>query len=410
LIEETRALSSMKRVYGLDEAADQAGVPADYLRLLVDNGIIAQGDADGFTDGDVRRTASVRTLTDAGVTVEALAAAMSRGAVDLDFLDSAVYERFATVSRETFQEVSSRTGTPVETLMALREVMGSPPPSKSDRVRVNELQVVPFLLAAMTAGIDLGSTERLLRVMGESLRRVVETEAVWYYDGVMAPHIAQGRANPDIEDEQSLALARGLDESMIAIYHAQQAQTWMGNLVRGVGQQLEDAGLHQRVETPPAICFLDITGYTRLTQERGDAAAAELAESLARLVQRTSVQQGGRPIKWLGDGVMFYFTAAGPSVVAALDMVNGVTEAGLPPAHVGIHCGPVHFQQGDYYGQTVNVASRIAEFARPGEVLVSQDIVDATGTQPGVFFNSIGPVELKGVSVAVTLHIATKPA
>src|SRR5207344_2778587 len=90
----------------------------------------------------------------------------------------------------------------------------------------------------------------------------------------------------------------------------------------------------------------------RLTQERGDAAAADLATTLARLVERTSVRHGGRPVKWLGDGVMFFFPSPGPGVVAALDMVAGVAEAGLPPAHVGLHAGPVIFQEGDYYGQT----------------------------------------------------------
>ena len=61
------------------------------------------------------------------------------------------------------------------------------------------------------------------------------------------------------------------------------------------------------------MCFLDITGYTRLTQERGDGAAAELAEGLRRLVQRTSIKHGGRPVKWLGDGVMFWFPHPGPA-------------------------------------------------------------------------------------------------
>ena len=111
-------------------------------------------------------------------------------------------------------------------------------------------------------------------------------------------------------------------------------------------------------------------------------------------------------MKWLGDGVMFFFKDPGPGVVAALEMVTGVAEAGLPPAHVGLHAGPVIFQEGDYYGQTVNVASRIADYARPGEVLVSQEVVDAaSGT--AVTFREIGPVELKGVGGAMRLHAAS---
>jgi class 3 adenylate cyclase len=172
---------------------------------------------------------------------------------------------------------------------------------------------------------------------------------------------------------------------------------------------LTDAGMLTIVPRPPAICFLDITGYTRLTHERGDEAAADLAAGLGRLVNRTALERGGRPVKWLGDGVMIYFRDPGPAVMAALDMVEGVTSAGLPPAHVGLHAGPVLFQEGDYFGQTVNLASRIAEYARPGEVLVTQEIVDASA-DPGATFTEIGPVELKGISGVIRLHAAHRPA
>ena len=157
------------------------------------------------------------------------------------------------------------------------------------------------------------------------------------------------------------------------------------------------------------MCFLDITGYTRLTQERGDAAAADLAAKLARLVQRTSVRHGGRPVKWLGDGVMLHFPNPGHGVVAALEMVAAVAEAGLPPAHVGLHAGPVIFQEGDYFGQTVNLASRIAEYARPGEVIVSRAVVDASAATP-VTFDEVATVELKGVSGAIDLYAASRRA
>jgi adenylate cyclase len=167
--------------------------------------------------------------------------------------------------------------------------------------------------------------------------------------------------------------------------------------------------LHAQTAKHPAICFLDVTGYTHLTQERGDAAAANLAEDLARLVQRTSVQHGGRPIKWLGDGVMFFFDDPGAGVVAAIEMVSGVAASGLPPAHVGVHSGEVVFQQGDYYGQTVNLAARIADFARPNEVLVSYEVVEASVNAP-VEFAEIGPVELKGVAGAVRLYSARRKA
>jgi adenylate cyclase len=119
------------------------------------------------------------------------------------------------------------------------------------------------------------------------------------------------------------------------------------------------------------------------------------------------LEHGGEPVKWLGDGVMFYFRDPGQGVLSALDMVRGMGEHELPPAHVGVHAGPVIFQEGDYYGRTVNIAARIAEYARPGEVLVSREVVDAAeGTS--VAFTPIGPIELKGVSGALDLHRAAR--
>jgi class 3 adenylate cyclase len=106
---------------------------------------------------------------------------------------------------------------------------------------------------------------------------------------------------------------------------------------------------------------------------------------------------------------MLHFREPGRGVVAALEMVEGVSEAGLLPAHVGLHAGPVLLQEADYFGRTVNAAARIADYARPGEVVVSQEVVDASEDAP-VAFTEIGPVELKGISGPLRLHTANRMA
>jgi adenylate cyclase len=193
----------------------------------------------------------------------------------------------------------------------------------------------------------------------------------------------------------------------MAIYHAQQMHVWSTNIVDGIAAALEDAGLHVRRERDPAMGFLDLSGFTRLTQERGDAEAAALAERLNRIVQRIAVAHGGRAVKWLGDGVMFHFPDPAEGVVAAIEMVDVLREEGLPRAHVGLHAGPVVLQEGDFYGQTVNLAARIGEFARAGEVLVSRPVVDAASDR-SVTFEAIGPIELKGVAGTVDLYVARR--
>ena len=69
------------------------------------------------------------------------------------------------------------------------------------------------------------------------------------------------------------------------------------------------------------MCFLDLVGYTRLTEEHGDQAAAELAGRLAVLVGRSAREHGGVPVKWLGDGVMVWFREPAGAVLAALQLV-----------------------------------------------------------------------------------------
>jgi adenylate cyclase len=390
------------------EAADRAGVSVEELSQLVELGILTPGAGNRFTPGHLRRAGLAMSLTEAGIPLDGLGAAIRGGQVSLDFLDAPAFERFSALSGVTFAQMAERTGVPVQLLMFIREAAGSAAPLPDDRIRDEELPYVEMMEAEVRAGFRPSAIQQLIRAQGDGMRRMAETESAMWQSEVIGPAVRAGKRPDEIlgldfGDRMSLLTER----AVVSMYHLQQTRAWTASIIEGLETMLAAAGLHSRLEHPPAMCFLDITGYTRLTQEHGDAAAAQLAEQLGRLVQRTSIKYGGRPVKWLGDGVMFYFPNPGPAVVGALEMVEGVAEAGLPPAHVGLHAGPVIFQEGDYYGQTVNVASRIAEYARPGEVLVSQEVVDASaGTE--VAFREIGPVELKGVGGAVRLHAASR--
>ena len=389
--------------YSREDAAERAGVESPFLARLVDLGILAPHQPDRFSPADVRRVLLANSLERAGIPLEGVGAAIHRGSLSLDFLDAASYERFAALATESFREVSDRTGIPVELLMVLREAIGMAQPSPDDRLREDEMAIVPFIELQVAEGFRPAAIERLLRVQGDSTRRITEQEAAWWNSEVIEPAIAAGKGTEGIADPELADRISPLAEQAVrTMYRAQQARAWTANIIEGFETLMEKAGIRSRLDRLPAICFLDITGFTRLTQERGDDAAADLATTVARLVQRSSVQHGGKPIKWLGDGVMFYFGDPGPGVRAALQMVDGLAAAGLPPAHVGLHAGPVLFQEGDYFGQTVNLSARIADYARQGEVLVTQAVVDASQDK-GIAFADIGPVELKGVSGTVHL-------
>jgi adenylate cyclase len=396
--------------YSRAEAANRAGVDQAYVDRLIELGIIAPDASDQLTQGDVRRIQMTQTLEKAGISLTGVAAGIQDGSLSLAFMDAPAYDRFATLSNETFAGLSERTGLPLDLLMLIREATGAGAPDPDDRVREDELAVVPVIEAGLAIGFRPVSLARRLRVLGDAMRRVAETEADAFRSDLTEPMFAAGASATELNSTtaETLRLDQTMDEAVLAIWHAQQVRAWTADLITILEKSLADAGLLTPLRRPPAICFLDITGYTRLTRERGDAAAGDLAEELGTLVRRTAVEHGGRPVKWLGDGVMVYFPDPASAALAALDMVDGVVSSGLPPAHVGLHAGPVLSQGGDYFGETVNLAARIAEYARPGEVLVTQEVVDVSA-EAGVTFSQIGPVELKGISSVVALYAAHRP-
>ena len=392
------------------EVARRAGVDPGYVDRLVELGILRPDAGDAFSQGDARRARWVRGLERAGVPLEGMAAAVREGALSFSFLDASAFDRFAEVSGTTFHELSARTGIPLDLLKVVREATGLAEPQPGDRVREDELSVVQTIELQLSRRFRPVVMERWLRVCADSLRRIAETETDLWHTEVELPLLEGGMTELEMLDAQAdlgSQMAPLMEQTLLTIWHGQQEHAWSKNHVENVESALEKAGLFSLLHHPPAMCFVDITGYTRLTEERGDEAAADLAARMATLVRRSSQEHGGQPVKWLGDGVMFYFPDPGQGVVAALDMVEGVATHALPPAHVGIHSGPVVFQEGDYFGRTVNIAARIAEYARPGEVLVSQTVVDAADGIP-VSFTEIGPVELKGVSGTLRLHSARR--
>jgi class 3 adenylate cyclase len=200
-----------------------------------------------------------------------------------------------------------------------------------------------------------------------------------------------------------------LERSMLLLYRRHFEHYVIDVTVLRAEAELELAGLaRRRPERPPAIAFLDLTGYTRLTDERGDRAAAELAGRLVDIVYELAHRHGGRPVKLLGDGVMFHFPDPAQAVVCGLELVERVPQLGLPRARMGVDTGPVVFQNGDYFGRTVNVAARIGDHARPGEVLVSDAVVATAGDLAGVRYEPVGPVPLKGLAAPVSLYAATR--
>jgi adenylate cyclase len=396
--------------YTSEALAERAGVDVSYVDRLVELGILVPSETGRpFSEGDFRRTRLLRALEDGGLPLEGIGTVVRTEEFSFEFLDLPSWDWYGGFAGKTYQQLSAETGLDVELLQAVRESMGSARPEPDDLVHEEALNLIPLLKVGLEAGAQPGALERVLRVWGESIRRIVEAAASFYDREIVLPLQRSGMSESQVMQTANEAVMAGVpdtDKAIVSMYHGHSERTWMANVVEAVEGTLERAGLYHTVEESPAIGFLDVAGYTRLTEERGDEAAAAIAGSFGRVVQQSAQSHDGRAVKWLGDGVMIYFSQPDAAVLSALELADAVPATGLPPVHAGIDTGPVVFQDGDYFGRTVNTAARIASHAAPGEVMVSDDVARRS-REPGLRFEDIGPVDLKGVPEPIRLHRAS---
>jgi adenylate cyclase len=386
--------------------ADLAGVTAAEVERLVDLGVlVARDGGEPFLEIDVPKVRLAAACEQAGLPMAGIASAIGAGRLSFAFLEAAPFRRWAVRSGQTYRQVSQDTGIPLETLGAVLESMEFARVGPDEPMREDELEVVPLLQLGLASGVfDPAWLARLGRAHVEGLRLIVTAWGEAYqarFEGTLASSGDQPTAMT-LAAQLGVAFEPLVDPMLLAIYRRQQELNWTEGLVERIENELEAAGVLGRPGRVPAMCFLDLVGYTQLTEERGDAAAAGLAETLALLVGRSAREYRGVPVKWLGDGVMVWFREPAGAVRSALELVEEVPEAGLPPAHVGVAAGPVVVQGGDYFGRTVNLAARIAAQATAGQVLVSQRVAESAAPE-GVRFVELGELRLKGFARPVRL-------
>lgn len=166
-----------------------------------------------------------------------------------------------------------------------------------------------------------------------------------------------------------------------------------------------EGGIPERL----VVVFTDLEGFTRFTAQSGDEAAGSLLAEHHRAVGPVVRSRGGRVIKWLGDGLLLTFLEAEAAVLAGLEMVSLAPEP--LRLRVGAHMGEVIMTRDDIIGHTVNVAARVAEAAKGGEVLVSSEVRKAIeGDLPGVEFSRVRRRRFKGLEEPIGVCRATVPA
>ncbi len=157
-----------------------------------------------------------------------------------------------------------------------------------------------------------------------------------------------------------------------------------------IWQSVSEAAGRGRGDLEMALLFTDLVGFSSWALQAGDAAVLELLREVGTEVEAVISRHDGRIVKRLGDGLMATFLSAEEAVEAALDAqdaVRGIVVDGYSPRmRAGVHWGRPRMLGGDYLGVDVNVAARVTERAKAGQVLVSDALLaklDGGGVQSG---------------------------
>jgi adenylate cyclase len=173
-------------------------------------------------------------------------------------------------------------------------------------------------------------------------------------------------------------------------------------------QQLSSSTEDSRdgVATRLAVAFTDIEGFTAYTAREGDGAASELLATHHREVGPVVRSRGGHIRKRLGDGLLLTFPSSEAATLACLELVE--LEPDPLRLRAGIHVGEVVAAGDEIVGHVVNVAARVAESAKGGEVLVTGDVREGAAGLRGVTFGRARSRSYKGVGEKVLVCRATR--
>ncbi len=390
------------------ELAAQAEATVDRIRALVAIGALRPDGRGAFGAGDVLRVRTIAAYEAGGISLEVLRVGLQRRLTTFDYIDR-IMPPLSPISGRTHGEFAAALGPCARHLDNVYASFGLPRPDPARPIRHDDQVILEAFLEAWDVGQD-EAIARAARIVGDGVRRMADGWAALVTEYVTGPPTGEPTMVDDlvatvVEPSARIAsVARPLVGWLLDRHMERAIDALNVDALEAVAAQL--GLMPPRIPHPPAILFVDLTGYTRLTEAAGDDLAARSAAHLGRAADAAARANSGEVVKLLGDGAMLHFDSARSAVVAALAVAMSLRADGLPDAHAGINAGRVIARDGDYFGHTVNVAARVAGRASPGEVLATADVVAAVGEEdplPGVGFESLGPVQLRNVAQPVRL-------
>ena len=379
----------------LQEAARRAGVSPATLKRWAEQGVVPVK-RNRWTVAAAAQARVVARMRERGHSLSSLRQAVRDGRLAFGYAEDLLpdAERDLTIA-----EVAERTGLEAELIERVMAMLGTPTALEGTLTEqdADAMQLIADILAT---GFPLVALLQLIRVYAQSIGKIAEAEIRMFHIYVHEPLIRQGVGALDMAEEmQGLAsdvipLTNPLSEYLHQRYRRFYSEQDV------VGHMETEFGGRDLGRVTMAFCFVDLTGFTRFTEEEGDEEALDLIERFVDSVEAT-LPGGATLVKTIGDEVMIVSPEPVPLTEWAVGFLGLFQER--PQPRVGIHYGDAVYRDGDYFGTHVNLTHRAVARALGGEVMVTREVAEAASDSEYLHFEPIGAVALKGFPKPIEL-------
>jgi adenylate cyclase len=300
------------------------------------------------------------------------------------------------------QQVSERAGIPLELAGRLWRALGFPEASEEASFNeddVDALRTIEGLAEIGATGED--TAVQVTRVIGQSMARIADT-LVAAADGARSAKRPEWATDPD---DEGILVAESIAFSSEIIFPSIEklvVHAWRRHIqaaVRRRASMRRDGSHDGAMVTYLTVGFADMVGFTALSSQLTAEALAKVVDRFEELAHTTVVEGGGRPVKMIGDEVMYVASSPHDAVRIALDLADVYADDDLlSDVRVGLAAGPSLMREGDFFGSVVNRAHRIVSIADAGTVLCGEEVHDAVATSASeLYWEPLKPRELKDI-------------
>jgi adenylate cyclase len=385
----------------LSEAARRSGVPASTLKRWAEEKIVPVRRG-RWTAAAAAQARVVARMRERGYSLEDLKTAGREGRLAFGFTEDLFSE---PEERLSVDAVAAETGMERDLVERILVILGTPADRRGE-VSHEDAEALRHCARVLAAGFPLVAFLQLVRVYAQSMRRIADAEVRLFHLYVHEPLIRDAVPELEMAEEMGdlaaniLPLAAPLTEYL----HRRYLRFFVEQDVVGhmESDSIADTAEIELGHVHVSLCFIDLTGFTRYTEEEGDIEALDVVENFVVSVEETLPREA-TIVKTIGDEVMVVSPDPCSLTEWAVAFLSRFEQR--PQPRVGIHYGDAVYRDGDYFGSQVNLAHRIVNRALAGEVLVTDAVAEAAGGRDRLELEGIGQVSLKGFPAPTELFV-----